>query len=111
MALVSVAVPPLASRQRQPAPGAFTVVEAGIGDLRRAMEKGITTSRAVTEQYLARIARYGDRLHAVMVTNPRASLDAEERDRERRQGRVRGPLHGIPIALRRAGLRGTANAL
>ena len=49
-------------------------------------------------QYLARIALHEDRLNAVLTVNPRA--EAEARDRERAQGRVRGPLHGIPIALK-----------
>ena len=51
-------------------------------------------------QYLTRIAIYEDRLNAVITVNPNALEEAEERDRERAQGKVRGPLHGIPIALK-----------
>ena len=54
----------------------------------------------MSQQYLARIAQHGERLHAVIAVNPQAIADAEARDRERRQRRVRGPLHGIPIALK-----------
>ena len=49
-------------------------------------------------QYLTRIAIYEDKLHAAITVNPNALEEADARDRERAQGRVRGPLHGIPIA-------------
>jgi amidase len=78
----------------------FTVVEATIADMRTAMEQGRLTSREVVQQYLARIATYEDRLHAAITVNPRALEEADARDRERAQGRVRGPLHGIPVALK-----------
>ena len=39
-------------------------------------------------------------MHAALIVNPNALREAEARDRERAQGRVRGPLHGIPIALK-----------
>lgn len=84
-----------------PAAGApFSVVEAGIPELRLAMEQGRVTSRQLVQQYLTRIALYEDRLNGVMAVNPKALEAADERDRERARGRVRGPLHGIPIALK-----------
>jgi amidase len=78
----------------------FTVVETTIADMRTAMEQGRVTSRQLVQQYLIRIATYEDRLHAAITVNPDALKIAEERDRERAQGKVRGPLHGIPIALK-----------
>jgi len=78
----------------------FTVVEATIAEMRAAMEQGRVTSRELVQQYLVRIATYEDRLHAAITVNPRALEEAEARDRERAQGRVRGPLHGIPVALK-----------
>jgi amidase len=78
----------------------FSVVEAGIPEIRTAMEKGRVTSRDLVVQYLTRIALYENRLHAIVTVNPNAIQEAEERDREFAQGRVRGPLHGIPIALK-----------
>jgi amidase len=78
----------------------FSVVEVSIADLRRAMEERRTTSREIVEQYLTRIALYEDRFNATLVVNPNALEEAEERDRERASGTVRGPLHGIPIALK-----------
>ena len=84
---------------RAQSPG-FTVVEASIDEMRLAMEQGRTTSRDIVTQSLVRIATYEDRLHAAITINPRALAEADERDRERRAGRIRGPLHGIPIALK-----------
>jgi amidase len=79
---------------------AFTVVEATMAGMRTAMERGRVTSRAIVQRSLDRIARYEGRLNAVITLNPRALEEADARDEERRRGRVRGPLHGIPIALK-----------
>src|SRR5439155_12534099 len=83
-----------------PKPHAFSVVEASIPDLRDAMAKGRVTSREMVAQYLMRIALYEHTLHAAIAINPRALDEADERDRERAAGRIRGPLHGIPAALK-----------
>ena len=78
----------------------FRVVEATIPEMRAAMESKTITSRELVLLYLTRIGLYEDRLHAAITVNPDVLQEAEERDRERSQGRVRGPLHGIPIALK-----------
>ena len=84
-----------------PAPARLpSIVEASIIDMQRAMEQGRVTSRQLVEQSLIRIATFEDRLNAVMTVNPRAIEEAEAFDRERAERRVRGPLHGIPIALK-----------
>src|SRR5258708_16485932 len=87
-----------------PAPGhgptAFRIVEATIPEMRDAMASGKLTSRELVTQYLARIGMYEDRLHAAILVNPHALEQADALDRERAQGRIRGPLHGIPIALK-----------
>src|SRR3990170_172060 len=82
---------------RQPA---FTVVEATIPEMKTAMEQGRVTSRELVVQYLNRIATFEDKLNVIITVNQGALQEAEVRDRERAQGRVRGPLHGIPIALK-----------
>ena len=78
----------------------FSVIEATIADMRTALQKRRVTSREIVTQSLARIATFEDRLHATLYVNPHALADADERDRERRAGRIRGPLHGIPVALK-----------
>jgi len=78
----------------------FNVVEVGIPEMRDAMAKGRVTSREIVAQYLIRIATYEHRVHAAVAINPRALAEAEQLDRERAEGRVRGPLHGIPVALK-----------
>ena len=94
----------LAGCSREPSPAApaapIDVVETSIADLRKAMDEGRTSSRAIVQQYLTRIALYEDRFNATLLVNPNALKEAEERDRERAAGKVRGPLHGIPIALK-----------
>ena len=103
LALAVTSLTPSAQTKRASAPAGghpFTVVEESIGEMRTAMEQGRTTSRELVEQYLIRIGTYEDRLHAAITVNPRALEIAAERDRERAEGRVRGPLHGIPIALK-----------
>jgi amidase len=96
---------PLAAQGRRAtskpdAPKPFSVVEAGIAEMRAAMEQGRTTSREIVHQCLTRIALYEDQLNAIITVNPHALKEADERDRERAQGKIRGPLHGIPVALK-----------
>jgi amidase len=84
-----------------PAPRrAFSVVEATIPEMQRAMREGRITSRELVRSYLARIGTYEPLLHAVLAVNPKALDEAAARDRERARGQVRGPLHGIPVALK-----------
>ena len=78
----------------------FSVVEAGIPEMQAALKANRTTSRQLVMQYLSRIATYEDRLTAAILVNPKALEEADALDQERRQGKVRGPLHGIPIALK-----------
>lgn len=75
-------------------------MEAGIPQMRAAMQEGRLTSHELVAAYLARIGMYEDKLHCIITVNPHVLAEADERDRERAQGRIRGPLHGIPIALK-----------
>ena len=79
---------------------AFRLVEAGIPEMQAAMTSGRLTSRELVTQYLVRLAMYEDRLNAALYVNPAALEEADALDRERAQGRTRGPLHGIPVALK-----------
>jgi amidase len=78
----------------------FTIVEATITAMQAAMAEGRTTSRQIVLEYLSRIAVQNGRLRAAITVNPHALEEADALDRERARGRVRGPLHGIPIALK-----------
>ena len=78
----------------------FDVVEATIFEMQEAMEDGRVTSRDLVEAHLLRIAMYEDQVNAVITVNKNALLEADRLDQERAEGRVRGPLHGIPVALK-----------
>src|SRR5262245_59554962 len=102
MFLAAAAAIGIAAQTRKPAASSkpFTVVETTIADMRSALAEGRTTSKEIVREYLIRIGTYEDRLHAAITVNPKALEIADERDRERAAGRIRGPLHGIPIALK-----------
>ena len=81
----------------------FELEEATIADLQSAMASGRRTARSITQLYLDRIAeldRKGPMLRHVIEVNPDALAMADSLDRERKAGRVRGPLHGIPMLLK-----------
>ena len=80
--------------------GPFPVVEASIPELQAAMERGELTSRRLVTAYLVRIALYEERLNAAISINESALAEADALDAERARGNVRGPLHGIPVALK-----------
>jgi amidase len=86
----------------QPLPS-VDVVDLSIAEAQRRMAAGTLTSRALTRAYLDRVAAVDDsgpQLNALIDINPAALRDAEARDAERRAGRTRGPLHGIPILIK-----------
>ena len=89
--------PPATAR---PSATSFRIVEAGIPEMRAAMAAGRLTSHALVSQYLIRLALHDHRLHAVLAVNPHALDEARQLDRERAAGKVRGPLHGVPVALK-----------
>jgi amidase len=77
--------------------------EATIASLQAAMAKGEETARTITESYLTRIAEFdraGPEVNSVIELNPEALQLADGADRERKAGRARGALHGIPVLLK-----------
>jgi len=81
----------------------FQLEETTIADLGAAMAAGRMTSRSITQAYLDRIAeldRQGPTLRHVIEINPDALSIADALDRERKAGKTRGPLHGIPILVK-----------
>ena len=95
---LATAAPLVAAKPKPSQP--FKVVEASIPEMQAALQSGRVTSHELVQQYLDRIATYEDKLNAAITVNPNALKEADERDRERAQGKIRGPLHGIPIALK-----------
>ena len=81
----------------------FDPTEQSIASLQRALREGRVTSEGLTAAYLTRIARYdhhGPEYRSVLALNPAALLDARALDAERKTGKLRGPLHGIPIIVK-----------
>jgi len=85
-------------------PGAgINVEEMGVAELQAAMGAGRLDAQSLVQKYLSRIQsidRTGPTLHSVQEINPDAIPIARALDEERKSGRVRGPLHGIPILLK-----------
>jgi amidase len=99
-AVVALVASVACAKSAPPPSQPFTLVEATIPQMRHAMEEGRLTSHQLVEMYLARLGMYQQALKAAIYVNANALKEADERDRERAAGRVRGPLHGIPIALK-----------
>jgi amidase len=111
-AAVAATLLPLVAGATEAAPAAapetpvaadFDLTEASITDLQARLQSGKSTSRALCQGYLDRIAQLdkaGPKLNAVIELNPDALSIADALDKERKAGRLRGPLHGIPILLK-----------
>ena len=85
------------------ATGSIDFAEANVATLQAAMQAGQSSSQALVRAYLARIKAFdksGPRINSVLELNPDALLIARELDRERRAGKLRGPLHGIPVLIK-----------
>ena len=85
------------------AAGKFTLKEVTIAELQQKMESKVLTSRAIVEMYLKRIDELdenGPKLNAIIELNPDSLAIADEMDRERKAGKVRGPMHGIPVLIK-----------
>lgn len=77
--------------------------ERSIAALSADLAAGRVTSERLVDLYTRRIRSLdhaGPTLRSVIAINPRASDDARALDRERADGHVRGPLHGIPLLLK-----------
>jgi amidase len=88
---------------RLPAVAEFPFLEVDIATLQQRMAAGTLTSRELTRAYLDRIAAIDDAgpaLNSIIELNPNALSEADALDAERKGGKVRGPLHGVPILLK-----------
>lgn len=69
-------------------------------DLQQLLEDGELTSVELVDRCFAQIERHDHYLRAVLQRNPQARTVAATLDVERKNGRLRGPLHGIPILIK-----------
>jgi amidase len=84
-------------------PRPFSIVEKTAPEIQAALTRGDLTTEDVVDEYLARLAvldRHGPVLRSMLALNRTAVADARRLDAERAAGRVRGPLHGIPVAYK-----------
>ncbi len=84
-------------------PGVFELDEITVDELQNAMKSGRYTSEKITQMYIDRINeidKNGPTLNTVIQLNPDALKIARQLDVERKNGKVRGPLHGIPIMIK-----------
>ena len=103
--LAGCSSPKSASSENSSAPfvDTFSLNELTISDLQKKMQSGEHTSEAITQLYLDRIAaidKKGPRLNAVIEINPDALTMAKAMDQERKAGKLRGPMHGIPVLIK-----------
>ena len=81
----------------------FDVEERSVAEWQAALSRGEVTTRQLVERYLQLIESLdatGPKLRAVLETNPDALDIAAALDAERRAGKLRGPLHGIPVLVK-----------
>ena len=81
----------------------FALNELNVDELQQKMEKGEYSSRRITEMYLQRIEaidKSGPSINSVIEINPDALSIADAMDAERKSGKLRGPLHGIPVLIK-----------
>ena len=81
----------------------FELEEITVGELQNGMREGRFRAQSIAEAYLQRIDaldKHGPALNSIIELNPDALRIATEMDEERRRGRVRGPLHGIPVLIK-----------
>ena len=98
-----MAVPVTARQLISAATDDFPLAETTIADLQEGLASGAWTTRSIAEACLSRIKEIdgsGPALRSVLETNPDALAIADRLDRERRDGRLRGPLHGVPVLLK-----------
>ncbi|MCS6875054.1 MAG: amidase [Pyrinomonadaceae bacterium] len=78
----------------------FVLEEASIAEMQEAMVSGKINAVELAKRYVERIEQIDQKLLSVVEINPDAFKIAESLDKERRSGRVRSALHGIPILLK-----------
>lgn len=94
---------PLVDKKEESTDEQFELNEATIESLQQIMQSGKHSSKSITQLYLDRIQkidRSGPKLNSVIELNPDALSIAAQMDEERKAGKLRGPLHGIPVLIK-----------
>ncbi len=116
-ALITYVLPSLTLKACQTAPSAksnifkeggpvedtFELNESSIKGLQQLMSQGKMTSRSIVELFLKRIEeidKTGPKLNSIIELNPQSRTIADQMDEERKKGKLRGPLHGIPFLVK-----------
>src|SRR5881628_2946361 len=81
-------------------PTPIELEETTVIALQSAMASGGETARSIAQGYLTRIDDIDKKLNSVIERNPDALMIADRMDRERKAGKIRGPLHGIPVLIK-----------
>src|SRR5687768_5703033 len=89
-----------ATQECRPSVAGLDLQKVTIPELQKALASGTTTSRELVKAYLTRIAAYDGHVNSIRALNPKALKIADKLDSERKAGKVRGPLHGIPVLLK-----------
>jgi amidase len=89
-----------ANNPKKSAQTSFDVEEKTISELQDAMKNGQISARELAQKYITRIREIDGRLNSVIEINPDALRMAEELDGERKNGKIRSMLHGIPVLLK-----------
>lgn len=76
------------------------ITTLGIVEVQSSLEKGYFTSEQLVQMYLDRIEMYDGMFSSINQINPNALSDAQKLDEERKNGNVRGILHGVPILVK-----------
>ena len=76
------------------------ITSMGIVEVQSSLEKGYFTSEQLVQMYLERIEKYDGMFNSINQINPNAIVDAQRLDEERKNGNVRGMLHGVPILVK-----------
>lgn len=76
------------------------IFEKSVAQLQQELSDGTLTSEQLVKYYLQRIKVYDGAINSMITLNPKVLDEARRLDKERKQGKIEGPLHGIPIVLK-----------
>ena len=78
----------------------FEFEETTVAELQNRMKTGDISAEKIAEKYLDRIREIDPKLNSIIETNPDALKIAKQMDKERKAGKIRGALHGIPVLVK-----------